>query len=180
MMNMKKIGYILIVLILILILIILQIYKYKENNSDDIMIFGLWNDIGDKNEYVINPQNHTTVQIDVFKTINNATKVYKKIATGSFGSFVIKLTRPIQSNYEIEIKDVTTKPKNLVFIIDGKKYYFAKEMEEKINEKFASANKIKINWEWKYESSQEEDIEDTKDGENAQRYIFEIKAVIEN
>ena len=103
MMNMKKIGYILIVLILILILIILQIYKYKENNSDDIMIFGLWNDIGDKNEYVINPQNHTTVQIDVFKTINNATKVYKKIAPGSFGSFVIKLTRPIQSNYEITL-----------------------------------------------------------------------------
>ena len=52
-------------------------------------------------------------------------------------------------------------------------------MEDIINEKFIDSDKITINWEWKYYISDIQDIQDTQDGERAQKYLFEIKAIIE-
>ena len=52
-------------------------------------------------------------------------------------------------------------------------------MEDILNEKFVNTDKITINWEWKYYVNEIQDIQDTKDGTEAQKYLFEINAVIE-
>jgi len=168
--------YILILIIFIIIFIILYFYKSKKNIFEDITILGLWNDLGAKNEYEIIPQN--TVEIDVFKTINK--KRYKKIAPGSSGSFTINFKRPLNLNYKINIIENASKPKNLVFSIENKKYTTLEEMENVINKKFIDTDKITINWEWKYYTDENNDIQDTKDGQNAQIYIFKINAIVED
>ena len=37
--------------------------------------------------------------------------------------------------------------------------------------------KIEINWEWPYEINEKENIQDTKDGKNIEKYAFEICAI---
>ena len=170
------IKYILILIVFAIIFIILNFYKSNKNIFEDIMILGLWDNRVAKNEYEITSQD--TVEIDIFSTINH--KRYKKIAPGSKGSFVIKFKRPLDSIYEIKINEKTSKPQNLVFILENKKYESLKEMENIINEKFSDNQKITINWEWEYYINQTQDEQDTKDGENAKNYIFEIKAIVED
>lgn len=170
----KLIKYIFILIILFIIFIILNFSKFNKNIFEDIMILGLWNESTSKSEYELNLQN--TVKIDVFTTINN---YHKKVAPGSNGSFVIKFKRPVNSIYQIKINEKTSKPHNLIFILDGNKYSSMKEMENIINEKFINTEKITINWEWEYYINHKHDIQDTKDGENGQRYLFEIEANVE-
>lgn len=169
-----EIKFILILIILFITFIILNFYKSTNSIFDDIMIFGLWDDKGAQNEYEVTFQKK--VEINVFNTINNT---YKKIAPGSKGSFVIKFKRPINSNYKIIIEEKTKKPQNLIFMLDNKRYSSLEEIEEVINEKFINTEKITINWEWKYFINETYDIQDTKDGKNAQTYLFEIKAIVE-
>jgi len=171
--NKKYKKYILILIILVIIFIVLNYYKSNKNIFDDIMIFSLWNNIGSKNEYELTTQD--TVKIDVFTTINNLSK---KIAPGSKGNFIIKFKRPTNLNYIIKINEKTAKPQNLVFWFENNKYLSLKEMQDIINEKFINTDKIAINWEWKYHVDDVHDIQDTKDGEIAQKYIFEIETII--
>jgi len=171
----KFLKYMLILVFLVLIFIILNILNSKNNIYDDILILGLWNDIGYKNKYEITSEDF--VVIDIFSTINK--KRYKKIAPGSSGSFLIKFKRPLNSNYQINIIEKTKKPQNLVFILDNKKYTSLEELEEKVNEKFINTEKIIINWEWEYYISKNKDIQDTEDGQNAERYLFEVCAIVE-
>lgn len=169
---MKKILYIFII-ILVLIIIFLNFYKSKKNILEDHTIFNMWD------EYVINPEKNETVQIDIFKKINDGNKVRNKIAPGSTGSFIIKLIRPKKSSFDLEIRDITYKPKNLIFILEDKKFNSMEEMQEDLKQKFLTNNNVIINWQWKYENNEEDDIEDTKDGKKAKSYIFEMNAIIE-
>ena len=191
---MKKRIYI-VIIILILIFIIFKFYKSNKNVFNDILIFGLWNNITendevintDKNnndkkyqyEYVINPQKQSNLQIDMLKTIKNEFGTNQKIAPGSVGEFIIKIDKENNIKSRIIIKDVTKKPENLVFILNGEEFYSIKQLEEKINEIIKETNRIIINWEWKYETNKEQDMQDTKDGKNAQNYIFEVEAILE-
>ena len=52
-------------------------------------------------------------------------------------------------------------------------------MEEKITQKLQEEGKIIIKWEWQYYNNIQNDIQDTKDGENLEKYYFEIQAIIE-
>lgn len=171
----NALRYILILIVLVIIFIILNFYKSKKNIFEDIMIFGLWGGNGIKNEYEINSQN--IVEIDVFSTIDS--KYNKKIAPGSKGSFSINFKKPLDSKYKIKITEKTSKPHNLVFSIGNQEYSSLKEMEKIINEKFINTDKITINWEWKYYIDEIHDIQDTKDGEETQKYLFEIEGIIE-
>ena len=53
------------------------------------------------------------------------------------------------------------------------------QMEEKITQELQEIGKIIINWEWLYYNNQQKDIQDTEDGENLEKYYFEIQAIIE-
>lgn len=171
----KYIKYIFILVTIVIIFIILNFYLSKKNIFEDIVIFNLWKDIGSQKEYELTPQNN--IEIDVFTTINS---INKKLAPGSKGSFVIRFKRPINSIYKIKINDKTIKPQNLVFWLENKKYLSLKEMQDAINKEFINREKITINWEWEYYIDDVHDIEDTKDAQNIQKYIFEIVTIIEN
>ena len=172
----RTITYILILIILFTIFIILKFYKSDKNVFDDITIFSLWNNSQSGNEYEISLKDK--VEIDVFTTINN--NRYKKIAPGCKGEFVLKFSRPMDIDYYIEINEKTSKPQNLIFIFENRKYKSIKELEYIINEKFADAEKISINWEWKYYVNEIQDMQDTADGQMAQKYLFEIKVIMED
>ena len=128
---MNKKVYILII-ILILIIIILNIYKSNKKISDDITIFSLWNNIVDQ-EYQINPQNSYETKIDIFQTISNKNGGNKKIAPGSFGKFKIKITKPLDSKCEIQLKNITAKPHNLIYSIGKQQYYSIEKLQEELN-----------------------------------------------
>lgn len=163
----KKINYILILIILILIFLNLNFYKSDISAFDDIMIFSLWN----------NQELNNEVEIDVFTTSDN--KLYKKIAPGTKGSFVIEFKRAMNLKYKIKITEKTVKPHNLVFSIGNTKYTSLEEMEKDINESFKNTEKITIHWEWEYYIDDANDIQDTKDAKNVKRYIFNIEAIVE-
>ena len=175
---MKKKIYIL-TIILILIFIILNIYKSKNIIFNDISIFSLWNDLGEKQEYEINPEKQENIEINLFKTAQKTIGIHKKIAPGSFGQFTIKLTKLKQSEYTVILRDITKKPQNLVFILGGRQYGTITEMEPQLNNIFETTNTATIKWKWRYENDEYGNEKDTEDGEKAQRYIFEIKAIIE-
>ena len=170
---MKKI--IKLVFILGIIFIILSFVKSRKNFIDDITILSFWKDIEAKSEYEISEKN--VVEIDVFTTLKS--KKYKKIAPGCKGNFIIKFIRPLKSNFQIKINEKTSKPQNLVFYIENQKFSSLKEIEKILNEKFINKEKITIDWEWEYYINEINDIQDTKDGANIEKYIFEIEAIVE-
>ena len=47
-------------------------------------------------------------------------------------------------------------------------------LSEETIEKFRETKKVEINWKWQYEKNIESDNQDTKDGENLEKYEFEI------
>ena len=165
------------IIILILIFIILSFFNSKKQIFDDIAIFNLWSD-SDDYEFKINPQEEPSLEIDVFQTGRKNKKYNKKIAPGSRGSFVIKLTKPLNAEYEISLKNITNKPQNLVFILDNRVYNSVEELQDKLNIIFQNQNTATIKWNWNYENNYTGNIIDTKDGEIAQKYIFEVKALI--
>ena len=116
------------IIILILMFIILSFLNSKKQIFDDIAIFNLWSD-SDDYEFKINPQEEPSLEIDVFQTGRKNKKYNKKIAPGSRGSFVIKLTKPLNAEYEISLKNITNKPQNLVFTLDNRIYNSVMELE---------------------------------------------------
>lgn len=171
----KRIYILIIIIIVVLIFIILNLRDVDLNEVDDIIIFSLWNE----NNFELNYKNNDKIKIDVFQTAQNSTKVHKKIAPGSYGKFTIKITKPESSNCEIVIRDITQKPQNLIFELNGYKYSSIESMAEEINNIFKYENKIDINWKWEYDIDKEADIQDTIDGQRAEKYIFEIMAIID-
>jgi len=167
------IKYSLILISLFIIFIILNFFKSKKSIFNDIMIFSLWDNLETKYEIGLQDK----VEIDVFTTIRN--NIYKKVAPGTSGEFIIKFKRPTNSNYKIQIKEKTKKPKNLIFIVGNHKYSSIEDMEQLINEMFINTEQIAIKWEWRYFINDFQDIQDTKDGVQAQKYIFEIETIIE-
>ena len=164
-----------ILIIMVIIFLILNFYKSNKKILEDIMVFGLWDYSSAENEYKLSLQK--TVEIDVFMTIKN--NIYKKMAPGSSGSFILKFKRPENSDYKIINTEKTSKPQNLIFFIGNKKYNSLKEMEYIINEKFSNTDKITVYWEWEYYIVDVYDLQDTNDGKNAQSYLFEINAIVE-
>ena len=176
---MKKKIYVLII-ILVLIFIILNIYNSEKVILNDISIFSLWSDLGENEKYKIDPEKQESIEINVFQTINVNTGMYRKIAPGSYGKFTIELKKPESMQCKITLKDISEKPHNLIFILDGYKYKSIKEMENKINLIFKTNKVATIQWEWQYENDEFGNIKDTEDGEKAQKYKFEIKAIVED
>lgn len=102
--------------------------------------------------------------IDLFQTIDLKTLVNEKIAPGTKGSFYVYLSSNSEVNYQMEIIGKNISPKNFNFEISEKEG----ELEKN------KIKKVKINWEWPYEISKEENEQDTKDGKEIEKYNFEI------
>ena len=128
------------VILILLILIIILIFNKTENQNTlkDILIFNLWNDIKDPNEYILKPKEK--IQIDIFNTINYekeknrevSYKIHKKIAPGAKGKFIVKLSKSKKSNIKIYLSEKGIKPQNLTFIIGGS-YGLSNEVKKRAN-----------------------------------------------
>lgn len=167
------------ILILILIFSVILIFMYKIaqdknlNSQQDIIFFKLFNsnyskkDSEKSKQYKIkidkeNAYYKTTVNL--LQTIDKTTMINEKIKPGVKGKFNIILSSNKDLKYEIQILDKNLKPKNFNFNIKQSKGSIL----------LGEIKNIPIEWEWIYESDENQDIQDTKDGENLRKYEFQI------
>jgi hypothetical protein len=117
--------------------------------------------------------------IYISDTINKDTLINEKIAPGTNGTFEILLETDQEINYQIKFESENEKPENLIFRIDGqdRKYKNLEDMEDELKGKITKNKNIIIYWEWEYEKSEAQDLQDTKDGENIKKYNFTIYAI---
>lgn len=104
--------------------------------------------------------------------------IEEKIAPGLEGVFDIIIKSNHNTKYSVEFKSKNEKPKNLRFQdIDTKKE--ADSLEDLQNFLCGSikkneVKKISVRWYWPYESSSENDVQDTIDSEKIINYVFDI------
>ncbi len=166
------------IIILIIFFSIILFFTYKTSQlkndyyQDDLTFFKIFNSsYSEKNsettqEYSINLNKSETKykNIKLLHIIDEKTLINRKIAPGTNGRFniVIKANKDLQ--YEIKIRDKSSKPQNFIFNIQ--------QQTGKISE--GERKKVQINWEWQYENNIPNNIQDTIDGEILKRYEFEI------
>lgn len=186
----KKIIKIVIVAILLLMVIMLgyTFSKYKKSYTiPTSSTVAKWSFTGE----VFNAKNSSTeTTISLADTTKNSKIKENKIAPGTNGEFTILVDASgseVDLDYKIELVEETNKPQNLKFSYNGNVYNSLSELilsEEvcsgKINHKDQQMKKeILIEWEWPYESYNEEGILlddiDMQDSENISNYIFTLK-----
>lgn len=175
-----------IILILIFSIILMFTYKIaketKTQGQDDILFFKLWSN-GEKQNQIQNSNSENLnkkiaeynvkvsknkyeyQEINLLQTIDYKMLVHEKVAPGTKGEFYIILTSNSTLKYKIYMKAKNQKPQNLKFSILEKQEGIIKKGEQK---------KIKVMWEWQYETNKIQNKQDTKDGENIKKYEFEI------
>lgn len=181
----KKIQETKIISILILMFIFILIIMYAISQAkdlpfqDDLIFFKFWNspkqkiENSEKKSMLETKQYEMKVsknipsyqKISLFQTVDQKTLVREKIAPGTKGNFEIILTANSTLHYKIERKDQNLKPQNFQII-------FQEGTEGEIQEK--ESKKIRVDWEWQYETSVNQNFQDTKDGETIETYNFEI------
>ena len=138
--------------------------------------------------FVVNESEETTQTIDLASTLNNATLLGNKIAPGTNGSFTITIDgtgSEVGIQYDLEIKNETQKPKNLIFMYQGQTYQNIKEIFKKTSA-IIDANaaektrQITIDWKWPFEIGEtpedklKNNQQDTNDATNIENYTFDI------
>lgn len=175
--NLKEDRRKILTLILIFSVILIFIYKIAQdknlNPQQDIIFFKLFNSNYSKKDdekskqykIKINKENtyYKTI-LNLLQTVDKTTMVNEKIKPGVKGKFYIILSSNKDLKYEIQILDKNSKPKNFNFNIKQAKGLIL----------LGEIKKIPIEWEWIYESDENQDIQDTKDGENLRKYEFQI------
>ena len=139
-----------------------------------------------KNNYnlYIEPLEMQMTTINLMDTVDSKTLVHEKIAPGTKGSFNINVTSNQNINYKIKFESKNDKPKYLVFYKENseKKYQNIEDMQNELNGYINAKEeqKIKINWEWQYETKEGDilqDIQDTNDAQNIRSYSFDIYVI---
>ena len=170
--NRKKIVILILIFIIILFILFKILQSEKFNFQEDLIFFKIFGvgkiqeEGNEKSEYEIEviKGKSNYKEIELLQTIDIKTLVNEKVAPGTKGSFNVFLTSNSDVDYEVEIIDKNNKPKNFKFEINEKVGKIEKD----------EVKKVEINWEWPYEINVEEDLQDTKDGENIDEFNFEI------
>ena len=186
-----------IIIILIFLLIIGIYFLLKSNNNffkDDIILFkNFYSSINNTKEnkdtkekdssdnyniIKISTKKQITKEISLFSNLNNQMNWNKIIYPGTKGEFSIKLYGQEKLQYEVTFKSKNQKPRNLVFKQNGKEYETLEKLGENLkgNLQKDEIKNIVIEWEWKYETNEKQDFQDTKDGKEIREYNFEITA----
>ena len=185
-------------IIILIILLIVGIYYFLKNNhnffKDDIIFFkNFYSSINntkenedtnensssdDYNIIKISTKRKTTKEMTLFSNLKDKMNWNKIIYPGTKGEFSIKLYGQENLQYEITFRSKNQKPKNLVFKENGKEYETLEQLGEDLNGniKEDEIKNIVIEWEWKYETNEKQDLQDTKDGKEIREYNFEIIA----
>lgn len=186
------------VIIILIILLIIGIYFLLKNENnffkDDIILFkNFYSSINNTKEnkdtkekdssdnyniIKISTKKQITKEISLFSNLNNQMNWNKIIYPGTKGEFSIKLYGQEKLQYEVTFKSKNQKPRNLVFKQNGKEYETLEKLGENLkgNLQKDEIKNIVIEWEWKYETNEKQDFQDTKDGKEIREYNFEITA----
>ena len=186
-----------IIIILIFLLIIGIYFLLKSNNNffkDDIILFkNFYSSINNTKEnkdtkekdssdnyniIKISTKKQITKEMSLFSNLNDQMNWNKIIYPGTKGEFSIKLYGQEKLQYEVTFKSKNQKPRNLVFKQNGKEYETLEKLGENLkgNLQKGEIKNIVIEWEWKYETNEKQDFQDTKDGKEIREYNFEITA----
>ena len=130
-------------------------------------------------ELKISHKNIDFKNVNLSNTINKNSLIDGKIAPGTSGSFEISLETNNNIKYQLKFKSKNDKPQNLNFQIKGKdkKYKTLEEMSNELYGNIKNKKTITINWQWEFEKSKIQNIQDTKDGEKLVEYNFTIYAI---
>lgn len=186
-MKKRKIKLILIIIFLIILLIFYILNKIQKTNfSDDIIFFKLFNqnkiteETFQSNKYIfdLSDESQKTKKIDLLQHVDKTTLINEKIAPGTRGEFEIAINLNKNAKCQIEFISKTKKPKNLLFAVKNDKniYCNLEELKTKVEE-LVNNQKVKcicIEWMWQYEKSEKQNVQDTKDGKDIEKYNFEI------
>ncbi len=138
--------------------------------------------------FKVNGQKEEVQTIQLASTCNNETLINNKIAPGTRGSFNILVDgtgSEVGIDYNIQFTNETTKPSNLKFTYNDKQYNSITELEKDLSGTI-NANEenktrtLKINWEWPYETGNNEneiaknDKIDTQNAQNIATYSFNV------
>ena len=139
----------------------------KEKNSSD-----------NYNIIKISTKKQITKEMSLFSNLNDQMNWNKIIYPGTKGEFSIKLYGQEKLQYEVTFKSKNQKPRNLVFKQNGKEYETLEQLGKNLkgNLQKDEIRNIVIEWEWKYETNEKQDFQDTKDGKEIREYNFEIIA----
>lgn len=135
--------------------------------------------------------NISSDDLNLIDSISGKALAKNKIAPGVRGSFGINISTlksSVDMSYKIQFEDITTdKPTNMVFKVRGSNHTYTtlKELENDLqgNIKKKSKMNIIIDWEWAYEtgddekSIEENDLGDTIEGKQLQSYKFKINVI---
>ena len=197
--NRNKKKKIIIVLIILLILLIWFLSKSNLNFfNDDIIFFKNFyssqgenekeeenqnseaNILNSDNIFKISARNSETRETSLFSNISNKTNWNRIIYPGTKGEFSIQLYGQENLNYQIIFQSKNQKPKNLVFKEKGRDNYY--ETLEALGETLTGniekgeMKEVTIEWQWQYETNENGDMQDTKDGNELKEYSFLIIA----
>ena len=197
--NRNKKKKIIIVLIILLILLIWFLSKSNLNFfNDDIIFFKNFyssqsenekeeenqnseaNILNSDNIFKISARNSETRETSLFSNISNETNWNRIIYPGTKGEFSIQLYGQENLNYQIIFQSKNQKPKNLVFKEKGRDNYY--ETLEALGETLTGniekgeMKEVTIEWQWQYETNENGDMQDTKDGNELKEYNFLIIA----
>ena len=193
------------IIIVLIILIIMLIWFLSKSNlnffKDDIIFFknfyssqGESEKSGQKDEnqnsqiYNSNSDNilkistrkSETRETSLFSNISNETNWNRIIYPGTKGEFSIQLYGQENLKYQIIFQSKNQKPKNLVFNEKGRDNYYEtlEDLGETLsgNIKKGEVKEVVIEWQWKYETNENGDMQDTKDGNELKEYNFLIIA----
>ena len=193
------------IIIILIILLIILIWFLSKNNlnffKDDIIFFknfyssqgiGENNNENEENQnnqiynsnsdnvFIISTKKSETRETSLFSNISNETNWNRIIYPGTKGEFSIKLYGQENLNYQIIFQSKNQKPKNLVFNEKGRDNYY--ETLEALGETLTGniekgeMKEITIEWQWQYETNENGDMQDTKDGNELKEYNFLIIA----
>lgn len=131
---------------------------------------------GVKYVFDINYKNTDFKSLELTDKVTNQDYIYP----GASGCFYVVINTKNGNRdmfYSMQIKEETNKPKNLKFETDGKTYNSMQELAEHIKGiiKKDTCKIIKIRWFWEYETL--EDVIDTNDGMNFDKYNVLIRMI---
>ena len=144
-----------------------QVVENEETNINAKTIF-----------FDVQYQKTTIKALNLTETLDNKTLVYEKIAPGTSGEFEIVLNANQNMNYKIAFESENEKPTNLQFYTtnEEKRYATLENLGEILTGKILRNEEkiIPVYWEWKYETSQGQNKQDTLEAKKIREYHFLI------
>ena len=144
-----------------------QVVENEETNINAKTIF-----------FDVQYQKTTIKALNLTETLDNKTLVYEKIAPGTSGEFEIVLNANQNMNYKIAFESENEKPTNLQFYTtnEEKRYATLENLGEILTGKIIKKKKkiIPVYWEWKYETTQGQNKQDTLEAKKIREYHFLI------